>query len=194
MTPYEVYKDYLALRNHFNHASYDYFKYLKKSSANSDSFQRRKDKFFFEKMAKHRDPHGFMLANFVHDPKSWIRDMAYSDSAEAIYTSWLKKKDGLTYFIKSDLGKLAQPFDANFKIEDGQQPPILIQLLASELSLETVCVLVDLVGCWKYWNKELSEDVVWQEVGERIKKYTPFLQYDKPKIKKIVVDYFRDSE
>jgi hypothetical protein len=194
MTPFEVYRDYLALRNHFNSPTYDYFKYAGKGSANGDSFQKRKDRFFFEKMAKHRDPHNFMLANFVHDPKCWIRDMAYSDQAEKTYIEWLKKKDGLTYFIKNDLSKLETPFDENFKIKDGQHSPIMVRLLADEINIETVCVLADLVGCNRYWDKELKDDVVWEEVGQRIKKYTPFITYDKQKIKKLVVDFFSDLD
>jgi hypothetical protein len=33
MTPFEVYKKYLALKNHFTKDSYDYFKYGGKVSA-----------------------------------------------------------------------------------------------------------------------------------------------------------------
>lgn len=193
MTPYEVYKEYLALRNHFNNASYDYFKYLKKSSAKGDSFDKRKDKFFFEKLAKHRDPHGFMLANFVHDPKTWIRDMAYSDSAERVYLDWLKRKDSLTYVLTSDLNKLQFPFDSNFVVKDGQHNYILFLLLGDQISIETACILVDLVGCFGYLEKHLEDDVVWQEVGQRIRKYTPFIRYDKEKIKKVVLDFFIET-
>jgi hypothetical protein len=193
MTPFEVYRDYLALRNHFNSSSYDYFKYRGKGSAKGDAFDKRKDKFFFEKMAKHRDPHGFMLANFVNDPKTWIRDMAYSDSAERIYLDWLKTKDSLTYILSNDLNKLEFPFDGNFVVKDGQHSYVLVLLLGDEIKVETVCILMDLVGCYSYWNKQLKDDVVWQEVGQRIKKYTPFVKYDKEKVKKIVLDFFSEN-
>jgi hypothetical protein len=68
-TAYEAYKDYLALRNHFNNEKYDYFLYNGKVSGSVASFEKRKDRFFFEKLAKHRDPHGLMVANFVYNPK-----------------------------------------------------------------------------------------------------------------------------
>ena len=193
MTPYEVYKEYLALRNHFNNASYDYFKYLKKSSAKADSFNKRKDKFFFEKVAKHRDPHSFMLANFVKCPKTWIRDIAYSDGAEKIYQDWLKRKESLTYLVQNDLEKLKLPFDSNFAIEDNQLSYILNLQLGGEINIETICVLTDLVGCYAYWDKQLKEDVIWQEIGQLIKKYTPFVKYDKDKVKKIVLDFFAET-
>lgn len=193
MTPFDVYRDYLALRNHFNSSSYDFFKYQGKGSAKSDSFNRRKDKFFFEKVAKHKDPHGFMLANFVNDSKTWIRDMAYSDDAERVYLSWLKRKDSLTYILSNDLDKLQLPFDSNFVIHDGQHSYILVLLLGDQINVESVCVLMDLIGCYSYWDKQLKDDVVWQEIGQRLKKYTPFIKYEKEKVKKLVLDFFLQS-
>ena len=194
MTPFEVYRDYLALRNHFNFATYDYFKYQGKSSIGSDSFVKRKDRFFFEKVAKHRDPHSFMVANFAENPKSWIRDMAYSDDAERIYQAWQKRKDSLTYVVQNDLEKLQFPFDSNFVVKSGQHCYILTRYLAKEITLETICILSDLVRCMRYWDKQLKDDIVWEQTGFLIKKCTPFIKYDSAKIKKIVLDHFGDSE
>ena len=193
MTPFEVYRDYVALRNHFNSNSYDYFKYRGKGSATGSSFEKRKDKFFFGKMSRHRDPHNFMLANFVNDPKTWIRDMAYSDVSEKVYMDWLKRKDSLSYLIQNDLGKLQFPFDSNFVVSGGQHSYILVLLLGDEINIETVCVLMDLVGCYSYWDIRMADDVVWQEIGLRLKKYLPFINYDKEKIKKITLDFFAET-
>jgi len=194
MTPLEVYRDYLALKNHFNTPTYDYFKYRGKSSISSDSFVKRRDRIFFEKVAKHRDPHGFMLSNFVQDPKVWIRDMAYSEEAERVYQAWQKVKDSLTYLVRTELGKLQDPFDDNFIVKGGQHTPLLSLYLSKEITLETVCVLCDLTRCLPYWDKQYKDDFVWQDVGLKIRKYTPFVKYDKERIKKIVVDHFSDSE
>lgn len=194
MTPFEVYREYLALRNHFTSDSYDYFKYGGKGSATIDSFNKRKDKFFFEKLAKHRDPSGFMLANFLKNNKAWIRDIAYAEDAENNYIEWLKRKQSLTFLISDDLEKLQFPFDANFTVKDGQLSSILVLYLGGTLHLETLCVLTDLVGCIKYWDKQLKGNIVWEEVGRTIKKYTPFIRYDREKVKKLVVDFFIDAE
>ena len=194
MTPLEVYRDYLALKNHFNTPTYDYFKYRGKSSISSDSFVKRKDRIFFEKVAKHRDPHGFMLANFIQDPKVWIRDLAYSDEAERVYQAWQKVKDSLTYLVKTELPKLRDPFDDNFIVKGGQHTPLLTLYLSKQISLETVCVLCDLTRCIRYWDKQLKDDVVWLQVGLLIKKYTPFVKYDSTKIKQIVLDYYGEQD
>ena len=57
MTPYECYNEYLALKNHFTKPEYDYIKYQGKLRTKVDTFQKRKDRIFFEKLAKHEDVH-----------------------------------------------------------------------------------------------------------------------------------------
>jgi hypothetical protein len=185
-----VYKDYLALRNHFNSPGYDYFKYNGKVSGSIDSFNKRKDKFFFEKMAKHRDAHNLMLANFIQNPKCWIRELAYDDSSEQIYLDWLKRSQSLTYVISGDLKKLDEKFDENFIVRDNQHPILLKLFCSDSISTETLCVLVDISRCFKHWDKELNGDVVWDDIKLLIKKYTPFIKYDREKIQKILIDNF----
>ena len=61
MTPFEVYCEYVSLKNHFTKLDYDYIKYNGKMRLKPTSFQKRKDKLFFEKISKHSDPHGFFI-------------------------------------------------------------------------------------------------------------------------------------
>ena len=51
MTGFEVYKVYLALKQHFTKQEYDYFKYHGKVRANENSFEQRRDRYFFKKLA-----------------------------------------------------------------------------------------------------------------------------------------------
>ena len=51
MSPFETYQAYLGIKNHFNNPKYDYFKY-KKTRATLTSFNKRKDKYFFEKSSR----------------------------------------------------------------------------------------------------------------------------------------------
>ncbi len=192
MTPFEVYRDYLALKNHFNNPKYDYFRYNGKSGASPESFSKRKDAMFFQKLAKHRDPHGLMLANFIKNPKLWIRDIAYSEGAEQTYLDWTKRIQSLTYLFKSDMSKLDTPFDSNLIVKDNDHPTLLKLLLSEAILPETVCIIADLTGCTKYWDRELAFDPVWDEMGTFIKKYTPFVKYDREKIKKTLVDFFSE--
>ena len=50
MMPFDAYKQYLSLKNHFTKEKYDYHKYCGKSHATVQSFYKRKDRFWFEKL------------------------------------------------------------------------------------------------------------------------------------------------
>ena len=76
MTDFEVYKIYLALKLHFS-SDYDYIKYNGKVNASLASYQKRKDQFFFKKLAriynKEQIEH-FFVSNFIENEKMWIGD------------------------------------------------------------------------------------------------------------------------
>ena len=124
MTPYEVYIDYLALKRHFTTERYDYHKYYGKVKANKDSFEKRKDKFFFEKISRHRDPHGLMLANFLKLDDIWVKNLT-GDEATERYNQWLGKLQSISRSVENELSVLDEDFDSNFKVLDGRHPNIL---------------------------------------------------------------------
>jgi len=191
MSAFECYKEYLALKNHFSSPNYDYFRYNGKLKVNSTSFDQRKDKLFFQKLAKHPDVHNFLVANLSKNDKAWIKELAYSDDAERVYKDWLKRNQSLTYVVKNDLSQLDSPFDGNFIVSKMQSHPRLLQLyLGGHVTLETVCILLDITKAKKHWDSKMEFDPIYDEVRKKIEKYTPFIKYDKEKMKKIVLDYF----
>jgi hypothetical protein len=191
MTAYECFKEYLSLKNHFTKASYDYFKYNGKVRTNVSSFEKRKDKIFFQKLAKHENVHGFLIANLANNPKAWIKELAYSEEAEKVYKDWFKKQQSLTYLYSKELEELAPTFDANFKILKDSPHPYLLQLyLGGYVSLETLCILLSISCAKRYWDSRLEYDLVYDGVKTKIEKYTPFVKYDVEKLRKITVDYF----
>ena len=193
MSAIECYREYVALKQHFTQPSYDYFKYNGKARANVKSFDARKDKLFFMKLAKHDNPVNYMLSNLIEDNKLWIRDLAYNKEAEERYKSWQKRQQSITYMFKQDLSKLKEDFDSNFKSEDHIHPYVIRLFLQKEISLETLVMLVDLVKCQKYWSKKHEYDPIVEDLLLKIQKYRPFLHYDRQKIKEIVVDNFSDK-
>jgi len=190
MSAFECYKEYVALKNHFTQKSYDYVKYNGKTSVKADSFNSRKDKIFFEKLAKHKDPKGFLIANLVEDEKVWIKDLAYNEIAQTRYNDWTKRIQSLTYIFKTELSKLKENFDENFLVEEYDHPHLLKLYLRKEISIETLVILVEVTGCFKHWNKKLKDDPIWDQVSFKIKKYRSFLNFDATKIKSVIVDKF----
>ena len=68
MMPFDAYKQYLSLKNHFTKEKYDYHKYCGKSRATVQSFYKRKDRFWFEKLARNKDDKEvieFFVSNFI---------------------------------------------------------------------------------------------------------------------------------
>lgn len=190
MTPFETYKEYLALKNHFSKESYDYFKYNGKLRVKQDSFNSRKDRLWFEKLAKHPDVHGYLVANLSANPKLWIRDLAYSEEAERVYKEWLKRNQSLTYNIKRDVDKIAGDFKRAFGVVGGSHPKLLVSYNAGSVSLETLCALLKSVGAKKVWDEKMTYDPFWQELRVKVEKYTPFINFDEKKVREIIVDKF----
>ena len=150
----------------------------------------RKDKLFFQKLAKHPDVHNFLVANLSDNEKYWIRELAYSEEAEKRYKQWLKRQQSLTYVFKQQLGKLDSDFNQNFVVKDNEHPLLLKLFLGNDIDLETMCILLDLTGAKNHWDSKMKYDMVYDSVKLKIEKYTPFIRYDKEKIRKIVVDFF----
>jgi hypothetical protein len=169
---------------------YDCIKYNWKVKHTISSFEKRKDKIFFEKLSKHSDPKNFLIANFANDPNQWIKEIAYGDKAKHYYEDWLKTSQSLSYILQNDIKKIDKPFDSLFIIKNDQHPELLKLYFQNEIKLHTLVVLVDLVKCFDMWNKKLKNDLIWQSIQQKIKKTTPFIDYDHNKIKKIIVDHF----
>lgn len=187
MKAIDAYCKYIAIKNHFHNKSYNYFKYAGKVNVNPSTFENRNDKFFFVKLAKHKDVEGFLIANMI-DSDTWVGNL-FSNEAEETYLNWKKRQESLTYLFKNDLSKLILIFDKNFIVDDSH-PYVIKKYLSKEISIETLVILVDLTRCASHWNKKMKDDIVWDVLSNKIQKYKPFVRYDRNKMKEIVLDYF----
>ena len=52
VTPFDTYQHYLSLKNHFTNPKYDFFRYGAKTRASVSSFNKRRDKYWFEKTSR----------------------------------------------------------------------------------------------------------------------------------------------
>ena len=181
--PFDAYKQYLSLKNHFTKDKYDYHKYCGKSRATVQSFYKRKDRFWFEKLARNKDDKeviDFFVSNFITctDPsKLWIGEMIRE--GESRYTDWKKRNQSLSYVFKEEVEKLFADsnFDSMFVMDGSRHPQILKEYLRNNISIETMVILDKILGYRQDFDKHL-QDPVWESVSMRIKKYTPFLHID----------------
>lgn len=188
---YNIYVYYLALKRHFT-SNYDFFKYNGKVKANAQSFENRKDKFFFYKLSKKSEAKDYILANMIVDPSMWIGDML-EEKAQQNYISWAKRIQSLTYNFKRELNELNENFDSNIVVNDGQHPLLLTLYMQEKISPETLVILDDLTKCFVYWDKKIQEKMITPHINTFVSNYRPFLEYDKDKMRRIVVDKFRQT-
>ena len=196
LTPFDTYKEYLAYKNHFTKEKYDYQKYGGKSRAKIDSFYKRKDRYFFEKMSrKYKDPEirNFFLANFVDtdNPQGlWIGSIIRS--GETVYKEWQKRNESLFYHFKQKSEEFLDQYtyDEFFDASNGH-PPILKEHLAGNISAEEMCVYEKLFGYCKDYDRQLK-DPVWKVVGMKIRKYIPFLNIDKDKYRQYLMSKIKE--
>lgn len=190
MAPFDAYKTYLALKNHFTKDNYDYFKYHGKVRANLQSFYKRKDRFWFEKLSRNKTDQeviDFFISNFVRadDPSSlWIGSIIHDGDTH--YKEWQKRIQSLSYIFKEESEKL---FKEN-KFEDifdcSRSHPILLRMfLSGKISMETMVIYDRIFLYGKNFDKKLK-DPVWETVSLKMKKYSPFLNTDVLRYKNIL--------
>ena len=190
MMPFDAYRCYLSLKNHFTKDHYDYIKYRGKTRATVQAFYKRKDRFWFEKFARQKNDkevEEFFVSNFIYstDPATvWIGEMI--KEGEGRYTEWKKKVQSLTYIFKEETESIFEnkKVDDMFDCSKGH-PPILKSYLGGDISLESMVIYDRIFDYGKDFDKRLK-DPVWETVSRKIKKYSPFLNIDVSRYKKIL--------
>jgi len=178
MEPIDVYLMYCAMKAHFSKSNYDFHKYGGKTKVSRDSFWKRKDKYFFVKLAKKLDDHDsiqdYLVSNFIKDRKGYIAN--FNDEN---YKVWKDKKTDFYNVFFNELKPLVKNFEPLFQTKNNNHPKLLKEFLGDRVSLETLIVLDELVDFSKKWDKELKEDIVWPDIKKMMKNYKGFLTIDR---------------
>ena len=190
VTPFETYQHYLSLKNHFTNPKYDFFRYGAKTRATVTSFNKRKDKYWFEKTSrKYSDKEivEFLVANFVavDNPQNlWIGEII--NSGDRKYSDWKQRQQSLTYQFKEQSEKLLteNKLEDIFECSKGH-PIILKKYLGGEISLETFSIWEKVFSFQKNFDNKLT-DPVWETVSLKLKKYIPFININVFKFKSVL--------
>ena len=196
VTPFETYRTYLSMKSHFTNPKYDFIKYGGKSRATMTSFNKRKDKYWFEKTSrKYSDQEviDFLLSNFINatNPQNlWIGEII--NSGERTYAEWKMRQQSLTYMFKEQSENLLLENDLEkvFNCSKGH-PIVLKKYLGGEISLETLSILEKVFSFKGKFDKKLK-DPVWETVSMKLKKYLPFLNINVFQFKKILRDILNE--
>jgi len=191
--PFESYKLYNALKLHFETDGYDAIKYHFKTSVKPTSFFKRKDKFFFAKLAKTYESElkDFYIANFKNDVK-YVGDML-NEGGEKYYRDHKKIMESLTYQFQTDINKLYDmdiSFDELLVAEENNHPLIIKLWMQEEVLLETVVILDSILGFVERENKKITDTIIWPDIYRKIMKYKPFVKFDRNKCLNLLKETF----
>ncbi len=200
-TGFAAYALWNALKLHFTSESYDYFKYNGKTNVSKQTFTTNKSKYQFYKLSRKYnldELKNFYIANFIQGKGDWVGDLL--QDGDENYTKWQKTQQSLTYTFENDImymfdsvdGAEFWHIDDYFKPIDGGWPMLITKMMNEKISLETVCILIDILGCMPKWEKQITEDIIWPTHRRIIKKYTPFIQYDKEKFTKFLKEKIKE--
>ena len=196
---FDVFKIWLGVKLHFTTNTYDYIQYAGKVNCKLETFTKRNDRYFFHKLSKKYNAEqalDFFVANFLHNDKKWIGDLARTDGQD-IYLAHRKYKDAFGYNFRSEcnivrdyMGNNNRTFDNLFAVVGGQHPPFFKLLLSKRISYETFSVFETLLGFIERWDRQIVEKVVWKEYSKRIKKFLPFQSFNRTSAKLTMKETF----
>lgn len=166
---------------HFTTDAYDIFKYKASVTATTESFDKRKDKYRFEKIIKELKSQEIIelfVANFISNPGyGGLTD----DQSEKRYMQWKRYNQSLTYNFASEVRALlnyAKELDLCYNdvffSTDSQHPLVIVEYLAKTISIETFIILNRLNS----FTQKLNRDIVTGDILKLAKKYSPFIKID----------------
>jgi len=179
---------FMALRTHFTTEKYNFFQMNGRVRATKQSYEKRNDRWFFEKIGKKYDAkelRDFYISNLLED-KNYITDFVNEESNH-IFMEYNKRQQSLSYTFKNDLNiifenDLKQPFE----VYRDKYPSLIMLFLQKKICLETLVILDDFTGFSNKFDKHYTDDFIWPRISRKINKYRDFLKYDKAKIKNIL--------
>ena len=188
---YDAYTLYLGIKLHFYSNDYDFIKYNGKVKADINSFIKRKDKYHFGKLFKiyKQDLQDFYIANLLFKDQ-WVGDLLDNES-DKIYKERKKRNQKLTYMFETEVNdslSAARNIEKLIEVKAGQHPKLLKRYLAKEVSPETMCIMDEIIGFSKDWNRLIQEKVVYPEVHTKVNKYKEFVTYDHAVYKKRLIE------
>lgn len=205
MTPFDVFRYHRTLYLHFTDQNFDFFKYRGKSkSITPEKYKKHPSKetydALFRKYGSHQRVIDFFVANMVagkihHFPGEYLDDECHDQ-----YLKWKGGIASLSYCFEQELRTSKQyldneeiPYSKLLEPEQGQHPLLLRYYYGGLVSLETVLICVIVLKLAPHWNKRILEDVMWPNTLFFIRKYRPFLKFDKEKMKETVRLVFKSD-
>jgi len=189
MDAYELCGVYLSLKLHFKDNKYNFQNSSGKIFIKPETFQKRKDRFMFHKIAKkYSDEHiiPFLVSNFVVNENYWTGDLA-SPLCDKNYNEWRKINESMSHFYTEDLEKFEdyKGLVNSIKVLPNEHPKLLTDLLEGNIRLETMVILNNIFGLVQMWDSKIDDDIIYPKIARKIQKYGSFLDVNVSKYKEL---------
>ena len=187
---YDAYTLYLGIKLHFHSKDYDFIKYNGKVKSDINSFLKRKDKYHFGKLFKthKQELQDFYIAN-LSLKDLWAGDLLDNECVK-VYKDWKNSNQKLTYLFETEVADLLRKRSINkvLEVKNGQHPILLKEFLGKKISLETMCILDEIIGYTNDWERLISENLVYPDIQNKINKYKSFVSVDIKKYKEVLIE------
>ena len=187
---YDAFTLYLGIKLHFHSKGYDFIKYNGKVKSDINSFLKRKDKYQFGKLFKthKQELQNFYIANLSH--KDYLAGDLLDEECNKRFKEWKGRQQKLSYMFKTEVSDMLQKKTINklLEVKEGQHPLLLKHFLARKVSIETICIMDEIIGFSKDWDRLIEEKYVYPDVQLRLSKYKSFISVDLVKYKKELME------
>ena len=182
----------MAIKLHFTTDNYDVFKADGRVSGTRATFEKRNDRFLFDKIGrkfdKPRDIIDYFVANFAYGNKHVI----YSSESSEYHETWTSRKDSRTHTFKMQMDVILKHLEDNkLKYEDlfnidNNVPELLSMYVGGHIHLETMVILDELEDFLPQWE---PLHMLWSDQLRIMNKTKKFVKFDRTKIQLIYQQY-----
>lgn len=189
---FQTYKYFMAIKLHLTTDRYDVFESNGRVSGSRATFEKRNDRFLFEKIGQKfnapRELIEFFVANIAYGNTSVI----YSTESDDYYTQWVARKESRTAAFTKQMSEIYNYLERNrikyddlFSIEDNV-PELLKLYVSNDVHLETVVMLNEFEEFLPKWEPLC---MVWGDQLRIMNKIKKFVKFDRNRIESIYNHY-----
>ncbi|WBF82923.1 DNA helicase loader [Escherichia phage a48] len=192
-----VYKLYLMIKQHMN-GKYDVIKYNWCMRVSDAAYQKRRDKYFFQKLSekyKLKELTLIFISNLVANQDAWIGDISDAD-ALVFYREYIGRLKQVKFKFEEDIRNIyyfskkveVSAFKEIFEYNPKVQSSYIFKLLQSNIiSFETFILLDSFLNIIDK-HDEQTDNLVWNNYSIKLKAYRKILNIDSQKAKNVFIE------
>lgn len=195
ISAFETYKLFMAVKLHLTTDRYDVFESNGRVSGSLATFEKRNDRFLFEKIGRRfkspRELIEYFVANIAYGNNSVI----YSGESDEYYEQWIYRKESRTHLFKMELHNIQRHLELNkmewkdlFATKDNV-PELLKLYVGGYVQLETVVILNEFENFLPEWE---PLNMIWGNQLRILNKIKKFVKFDKTRIQ-LIYNTFKEE-